>query len=134
MFALHVCELLWLKQRDSQGRNPLVARRAMRNHLSVSVATCMQVLDWMDRHEDWLPLHFKKCPLVAQRAEYVLCNKFWSVTNKKYHPPEVRALPDQISQQRTRSAAIASPGAVATLLLPRRGMRNPIFSAFQTCN
>jgi hypothetical protein len=119
---------------ESQGGSCTSALRPMRKHITDSVATCIQVLDWMDRHEDCLPIYFKKCPPVAQRVEYLLCNKFRVLTKKKDHPLEVRALLDQISQQRTRSAAINSPGAVATLRFPRRSMRNPIFSAFQTCN
>ena len=127
--CLHVMGLSRFGSSDGelQGLSATSALRLMLIHISDSVATCIQVLDWMDRHEDLLPIYFKKSPSAAQRAEYLLCNKFSVLTKKKYHPPEARALLDQISQQRTRSAAINSPGAVATLWFPRRGMRNPIF-------
>ena len=98
----------------------LVARRAMRNTITVSVATCIHVLEWMDAHEDSLPFQFKKCPTVAQRAEYLLRNKFMYLISKTYHPPEVRALLDQISQQRTRSAT-------------RPATRKPLSSSTTNC-
>jgi hypothetical protein len=39
---------------ETQGGSCTSALRPMREHITDSVATCIQVLDWMDRHEDRL--------------------------------------------------------------------------------
>ena len=59
---------------------PSVVRLAMRYPISSSVAICNRVLDWMDAHEDSLPICVRKqrcCnPSVAQRAETNLRRQF----------------------------------------------------------
>ena len=116
----HVSLAVLAQAMISSGGNPSVARLAMRNTISSSVATCKKVLEWMyghemtlpkqfkkrmDVHEDSLPLRVKRFPSVAQRAENRLRNQFQYLKSKTNHPPEVRALLDQISQQRTRPDA-----------------------------
>jgi hypothetical protein len=58
--------------------------------------TCKKVLEWMDVHEKALPKEFRKPATDAQRAEYLLRNKFENLKRKNDHPPVVRALLDQI--------------------------------------
>jgi hypothetical protein len=89
--------------------------RAMRYPITFTLQTCNQVLQWMDAHEDALPLQLGKRTTVAQRAEYLLRCRFNSLTCKTHHSPEVRALLDQISEQRSR------PARVTPLLFPSIG-------------
>jgi hypothetical protein len=63
------------------------------------VATCNPVLKWMNAYEGLLPLFVEKFPSVAQRAENLLRRQFQYLKSKSFHPPEVRVLLDQISQQ-----------------------------------
>ena len=50
----------------------------------------------MDGREKALPKEVKKLATDAQRAEYLLRNKFENLKRKSDHPPVVRALLDQI--------------------------------------
>ena len=52
-------------------------------------------MEWTDVHEKALP-EFRKPATEAQRAEYLLRNKFENLKRKNDHPPVVRALLDQI--------------------------------------
>jgi hypothetical protein len=80
-------------------------KRAMRNHKISDFQACTQVLQWMDAHDDALPLLLKKPTTDAQRAVYLLRCCFNNLKPKTDHSPEVRALLDEIFQQRSRRAA-----------------------------
>ena len=76
--------------------------RAMRNPIISSFQSCNQVLQWMDAREDALPIQLRKRTTDAHRAEYILRIRFNNLKRKTDHSPEVRALLDKISQQRSR--------------------------------
>jgi hypothetical protein len=77
----------------------------MRDPLTFPLLICNQVLQWMDAHEDALPLQLKKPTTDAQRADSILRSRLYYLSRKTDHSPEVRALLDKISQQRSRRAA-----------------------------
>jgi hypothetical protein len=82
--------------------------------------TCKKVLEWMDAHEDALPLQLKEVITHAQRAEYLLRIRYNNLKRKTDHSVEVCALLDKIVQQRSRRAA-------------RLAMRKRLSSSTATC-
>jgi hypothetical protein len=71
----------------------------MRKRITAYIATCNQLLNSMDAHEEAQPLQLNKATRIAQRAEYLLMYKF------KYRRSQVRVSLDQILQQRKLRAA-----------------------------
>ena len=80
-------------------------KRAMRNPIVSAFQAYTEVLQWMDAHDDALPLLVKEGTTVAQRAECVLRNQSNYLKRKTDHSPEVCALLENIFQQRRRLAA-----------------------------
>jgi hypothetical protein len=83
----------------------------MRYSLTHDLQTCNQLLQWMDAHEDALPLYTNK-----RSVDEILRRRFDRLKRKTDHPPGLRDLLDKISQQRSRRAARLTP-----LLIPSIG-------------
>jgi hypothetical protein len=82
--------------------------------------TCKKVLVWMYGHAMALPKEVRKPTTDAQRSERLLRIQLKYLKRKTDQPPEVLALLDYISRQRTRPA-------------PRPSTRNPLFSSTTNC-
>ena len=57
-----------------------------RTSVDTDATTCRKVMAWMDAHENSLPKEFMKPTTDAQRAEYLLRNKFQYIKCKTDHP------------------------------------------------
>jgi hypothetical protein len=64
--------------------------------VGADIMICKKVLEWMDGHQNSLPKEFRKPSTDAQRAEYLLRNKYKYLKRKPDHPPVVVSLLDQI--------------------------------------
>ena len=74
----------------------LVDQIERRSVLGADTMICKNVLEWMDAHQNSLPKECRKPTTDAQRAEYLLRNKFNYLKRKPDEPPVMRALLDHI--------------------------------------
>ena len=63
---------------------------------SRSVVVCTQVLDWLDTHEEGLPVRHQCANTVDKRAEHLLRRQFNYVKSKPDPPPELVVLCEEI--------------------------------------
>jgi arsenate reductase-like glutaredoxin family protein len=81
-----------------QRRRP-TRRRPLRKPIPSSITKCKKVLEWLDAHEERLPVLLRKPTTDDERAEVLLRRQFNYLRSKTHPSPELRAVLEQIESR-----------------------------------